>query len=242
MPLKHFDTKDAIPEALRDGAVETKDGKFAVAIDDDTSGLRDSQRRLLDEKKKLEAQLNGLLNGRKPEDIAEILESHQRLEEERQKKAGEFDKLIEKRVRAKEEELMPRVLKGEEAIARLTKLEYEGRVRDLAESAGVDPKFMKAVFRTVQDDYLKMEEGDLVVLAPDGSKRSITAEEFFQKDFKKDYPEFYAGKAGSGGGATGGSGGTRQSAGGGAIRATDTAGFLGNLDNIASGKTAVIAE
>lgn len=40
MPLKVFDTQDEIPDALRDAAIETKDGKFAVSEDEDVTPLK----------------------------------------------------------------------------------------------------------------------------------------------------------------------------------------------------------
>lgn len=39
MPVETFDTLDAVPEEMRDAAIETKAGKFIVARDPDTSGL-----------------------------------------------------------------------------------------------------------------------------------------------------------------------------------------------------------
>ena len=40
MPLKVFDDLDSVPEGLRDAAIETKDGKFAVSEDEDVTGLK----------------------------------------------------------------------------------------------------------------------------------------------------------------------------------------------------------
>jgi hypothetical protein len=117
MSLKVFDAKDAIPESLRDSAVETKDGKWAVA---DVEGLNSWKERLLDEKKKLQARYEELersLGGLNPEQIAKYRADMARLEDEAARKAGDFDKLLEKRV-------------GE------TKAEYEKR---LAEAGGVRP-------------------------------------------------------------------------------------------------------
>lgn len=40
MPVETFEAKDAIPEELREAAIETKDGKFVVVRDEDTTGLK----------------------------------------------------------------------------------------------------------------------------------------------------------------------------------------------------------
>lgn len=40
MPAETFESKDAIPEEFREAAIETKDGRFLVVRDEDTSGLK----------------------------------------------------------------------------------------------------------------------------------------------------------------------------------------------------------
>jgi hypothetical protein len=47
MPIKLYDTRDAIPEAQRAAAIETKDGKFAAEEPTDP-GLSDAGKRALD--------------------------------------------------------------------------------------------------------------------------------------------------------------------------------------------------
>jgi hypothetical protein len=50
MPLKLYDTQDAVPEAQRANAIETKDGKFAVVEEDPQ--LADAGKRALDAERK----------------------------------------------------------------------------------------------------------------------------------------------------------------------------------------------
>jgi hypothetical protein len=51
MPLRIFDTSDAVPEPLRATAIETKDGKFAVVEEEDVSGLRSALEKERNEKR-----------------------------------------------------------------------------------------------------------------------------------------------------------------------------------------------
>lgn len=61
MPLETFDTLDAIPEDVRETAIETKEGKFVVVKDaapaEDVSGLKAKISQLLGDQKKLKAQM-----------------------------------------------------------------------------------------------------------------------------------------------------------------------------------------
>jgi hypothetical protein len=60
MPAETFDTIDAIPEDVRETAIETKDGKFVVVRDTpapDVAGLKNKNHELLGKLKKLEAQV-----------------------------------------------------------------------------------------------------------------------------------------------------------------------------------------
>lgn len=85
MPIKLYDKKDDIDESLRDAAIETKDGKFAVA-DDETGSLKsalDSERekreaaeklskRTADELKKLKTKLEAGEHGMSAEQLQKL--------------------------------------------------------------------------------------------------------------------------------------------------------------------------
>jgi hypothetical protein len=240
MPLPaSFDTLEAIPEAFRSVYVE-KDGKY-VPDDSDTRGLKDSQKRLLDEKKKSDAELTRFretLGDAKPEDVAAILKAHRDGEEERQKKAGEFDKLIEKRVNETKAEYEKRL-----AEALPYKQKYEDReldiaIRDAAAKAGVISEDMKLVIPIVKGSRIKLDDktGKPVVYDADGDPTGLSVEKFFAETFKAEAPKFYAPSGGSGGGSNGGSG---SRSGSGTVAITDAAGILANVDKIAKGQMSV---
>jgi hypothetical protein len=145
MPLPTFDSKDAIPEAFRDAYVE-KEGKWIPAPNEDVEGLKTNHRRVLDEKKKLEQEfqsIKGALGDAKPEEVAEILKAHRASEEERSKKAGEFDKILEKRLNELRTEYEPKVKAGEEAIRKLEDYEFDRFVREAALAGGVSEKDLR---------------------------------------------------------------------------------------------------
>ena len=237
MSLKVFDAKDAIPESLRDSAVETKDGKWAVA---DVEGLKSSQERILDEKKRLQARYEELersLGGLNPEQIAKYREDLKRLEDEQARKAGDFDKLLEKRVGETKAEYEKRLSEAEKYRVKYIDREIEFAIRDAAAKAGVPQEDIPYVVdlhkgRRVQYDD---KTGKPVVYDRDGDPTGLSVEKFYAETFKAEAPKFYGSTAGSGGGASGG--GNRAP--GSAPAITDQASFLANVDKIAKGEVRV---
>lgn len=238
MSLKMFDSKDAVPESLRESAIETKDGKWAVA---DVDGLKSSQERLLDEKKKLQGKYEELersLGGLTPEQIAKYRTDLQRLEDEQARKAGDFDKLLEKRVNETKAEYEKRIAELSPYKTKYEDREVEIAIRDAATKAGVIPTDLPFVLDIVKGRRVKLDEksGKVVVIDKDGDVTGLTVEKFFAETFKAEAPKFYGATSGSGGGSNGGSG---PKAPGGAATITDQAGFLANLDKIAKGEVKV---
>jgi hypothetical protein len=237
MSLKVFDAKDAIPESLRDSAVETKDGKWAVA---DVEGLNSWKERLLDEKKKLQARYEELersLGGLNPEQIAKYRADMARLEDEAARKAGDFDKLLEKRVGETKAEYEKRLAEAEKYRVKYIDREIEFAIRDAAAKAGVPQEDIPYVVdlhkgRRVQYDD---KTGKPVVYDRDGDPTGLSVEKFYAETFKAEAPKFYGSTAGSGGGASGG--GNRAP--GSAPAITDQASFLANVDKIAKGEVRV---
>jgi|SRR6185437_976854 len=243
MPLPaSFDTLEAIPEAFRSGYIE-REGKF-VLDDSDTRGLRDSQKRLLDEKKKADAELEKFrttLGDAKPEDVAAILKAHRETEEDRQKKAGEFDKLLEKRVNETKAEFEKRINELAPYKQKYEDRELDIAIRDAAAKAGVIPEDMKLVIPIVKGSRIKLDEksGKPIVLDADGDPTGLTVEKFFAETFRAEAPKFYAPSGGSGGGSNGGSGNRSVN---GKVAVTDAAGILANLDKVAKGQMPVAFE
>jgi hypothetical protein len=242
MTLPSFDTKDKIPAGFESLYAE-KDGKFSPIVED-PAGLTANQRKLLDEKKQLEASLGsykGAIGDLKPEQVAEILKSHRTAEEDRARKAGEFDKLLDKRSKEIRDELEPKVKAGEDAITQLTTLRFNQAVEKEAIKAGVIPEDLEDVLAIVREKRMlapsKKDASKIVVLDSDGDETGKSLEKFFAEDFKKLKPKYYKAGGGSGGGA--GGGGTPRPAGTGAVSVSDTAGILANLGDIAKGKVKV---
>lgn len=243
MPLPTFDTQDAIPEAFR-GEYTEKEGKWVPKSYGDADAVAAQNRKLLDERKRFEAEAQryrSVFGERKPEEIEEILRTHAQAEEERQRKAGEFDKILSDRVSKAEkkirDELEPRAKERDEYARRYEDLSFDVAVRELAAEAGIPEKNHKAVIKITRGDHLKLVDGKVVVLDAAGDVRSIDPKEFFAKEFKSDYPELYAAGGGSGGGS---SSSERRAAGGGtgAIDIRDPQAFLANVGKIAKGQIA----
>lgn len=237
MPLKLFDSKDAIPEALREGAIETKDGKFAVS---DEEGLKESQRRLLDEKKKTDERLANLetaLGGLKPDEVTSAVAARKTAEEEAARKAGDFDKVLEKRVNETKAEYEKRIAELAPYKTKYEDRELEIAIRDAATKAGVPGTDLPFVLDITKGRRVRLDEktGKPVVFDREGDPTGLSVEKFFAETFKAEAPKFYGPAGGSGGGATQG-GGSRSS---GTVAATDEKAFLANLDGIAKGEVAV---
>ncbi|MBY0490619.1 MAG: hypothetical protein K2R93_12325 [Gemmatimonadaceae bacterium] len=241
MSLKMFDTKDAIPEALRESAIETKDGKWAVS---DTEGLRSSQQRILDEKKRLQdefEQMKQSLGGLSPEQIKKFREDMTRLEDEQARKAGDFDKILEKRIGETKAEYEKRLAELAPYKQKYQDRELEIAIRDAASKAGVIATDLPFVLDIVKGRRVAYDEktGKPVVLDKDGDPTGLTVEKFFADTFKTEAPKFYEPAGGSGGGAGGGNSGGKPTGTAGAVSITDNAGFIANLDKIAAGQVKV---
>ena len=238
MSFKMFDSKDAIPESQRDAAVETKDGKWAV-IDNDA--FHSSKERILSEKKKLQEQFEALqrqLGGLSPEDIAKHRDEMKRLEEEQHRKAGDFDKLLEKRIGETRAEYEKRLADAEQYKVKYVDREVEFAIRDAAIKAGVPQEDLPYVVDLHKGRRVRYDEksGKPVVYDKDGDPTGLTVEKFYADVFKTEAPKFYGPTGGSGGGASNGGGGRVPT---GQVAATDQAGFLSNLDKIAKGEMKV---
>lgn len=128
MPLKTFDTIDAIPEAHRESAIELKDGKFAISDDSDVAGLRKKNDELMGKFKVAQARA-ALLGDRTPEDLQADLELAAKAREDKAKAAGDFDayKVQMKEITDKEIEKERKQTAAEKAKAEAA----EGRVHKL---------------------------------------------------------------------------------------------------------------
>jgi hypothetical protein len=235
MPFPTFAKKDEIPESMRDSYVE-RNGKWVADVED-TSGLKESQRKALDEKKKLEDDLKRVLGDRKLDDVAALLKKQQEDDEASARKAGDFDKLLAKRIDETKAEYEKRLKELEPYKAKYEDRELEAAIRDAAVAGGVIAEDMKHVIAITKGRRVKLDEkGKAIVLDADGDPTGLSVEKFFADSFKKEAPKFYQAAGGSGSGATGGGSGKVPT---GTIPITDVAAIAKNADKIAKGEMKV---
>lgn len=241
MPLPiSADSLDAVPEAARSFYIQ-KDGKYHLdAPIEDVSGLKAAQRTALAEKKQLEEKLAAALGDAKLDDVAAIIKAHRQAEDDKARKAGDVDKLIEKRVNETKAEYEKRVAALESYKQKYEDRELESAIRKAAIPAGVDPKDLEEyVIPLVKGRRVKLDGDKIVVIDKDGDATGLSVEKFFAETFKAEAPKFYQAAGGSGGGAGQGSSANRTT--GGALKVTDAAGLLANLNDVAAGKVKVQA-
>jgi hypothetical protein len=221
---------------VRAGYVE-RNGEWVPEIDD--SGLRDNHRRALEEAKAAKDQLRALLGDRKPEDIAEILKAHATSEEERARKAGEFDKLLDKRVTETKTEYEKRIAALEPYKAKYEDKEVETAIREFFVAGGGIAEDLPLVIPIVKGSRIRYDEktGKAVVYDKEGDATGLTPEKFFAETFKAEASKFYHAAGGSGGGSNGGTGAARQVTGGvKTVNIRDQSAFLANIDALAKGE------
>src|SRR6185437_3138522 len=156
------DSLDVVPEAFREAYTPDGSGKFVLDTDVDAhpavAGLKKKSAEKIGEAKRLEQQLAALRQGlgdHTPEEITEILAAHKNAEEERAKKAGEFDKLIAQREAKLRAEYEPKIKAADEYRAKFEALEFKNTVEAAALKAGVDPEKLSTVVRAVRDDRIR---------------------------------------------------------------------------------------
>jgi len=236
MPLPTFDKEEDIPAAVRSGYIE-RDGKW---IPDDL----ENSKQILNEKKKLQQQLRELeakLGGASADEIAELRASKHQADDEAARKAGDFDKLLEKRVNETKVEYEKRLAEVSPYKQKYQDRELEITIRDAALKAGVEVRYLPFVLSHLKGSRIVYDEtaGRVVVLDKDGDATGMGIEKFFSEPFKAEASEFYGGTMGTGGGA--GAGGSASRLPGGAVSATDSSAFLANVDKIAKGEVKVAA-
>jgi hypothetical protein len=184
--LKTFATRDEIPEGQREAAVETKDGKFAVSIEEDTTPLKNSvaaARKERDEAnrkaKELEARIGTL---------EESIEAG---------KAGiTGDKLTEIQRKA-EERFKPQLAELEKAKGELRKLRLETPAKGLlGKNKAID---QDAAWKIVGEDFDLTDDGKLIVKADP----TADVEKYISGTLVTKYPYLFQGSQADGGGASG---------------------------------------
>lgn len=199
MPIKLYDTKDAVPEAQRATAIETKDGKFAVEEVD--PGLGDAGKKAIDAMK---AERDAAEKARK---AAEKERDDLKLKADAAAKGiteAELQKIREeeaKKIKPIEEE-------RDRIKAENRKLKRDDKIRAMALEKGIMPDRIEKAMRDLDGRVdLTEDEKGFVVKDAKGNVTSETLDDFLTKTYKTEAPFFYAGSGGSGSGSEGSRGG-----------------------------------
>ncbi len=199
MPLKTYDTKDAVPEALRASAVELKDGKFAVSEDDPALG--EKGKKALDDERTARKTAEDKLKA------AEKERDDLKLKAEAASKGiteAELQKIRDTEAAAR------KPLEDENARlkAENRKLARDDRLRALGVKAGwMNDRVDKAMKDLVDRVDLTEDGKGFVVKDAKGSVTTESIEDFLGKTYKAEASFYYAGSGGAGGGSEGSSGG-----------------------------------
>jgi len=225
---------------MTDEAPSSASGAAPVVRDE--SALLEKNRQLLEETKAAKAEsaaFKHAMGGHDATQIAQLIAERKQKEEDLAKKAGEYDKLLDKRVKEEREPLLKEIDGLKSYKTKYEDREVDLAIREAAGKAGVIAEDVKHVIKLVKGDRIRYDEktAKVVVLDGDGDVSGITVEKFFSETFKTEAPKFYQGTIGSGGGATPGSGGSRGHSG--PVDKTDQAAFLANMDKIATGELKV---
>jgi hypothetical protein len=203
MPLKLFPKREEIPEAHRASAVELKDGQFAIAEEEDTTGLQ-----------------NTIKATRKERDDAIAAKASaeskaadtQRQLDARIASTGDVDKKIS--------DLLTKWEADKNAAVQAAKDEAQKRIDELSgfRNKRLVEDELKKAFRAaegredLEDDVVALTRGDfklvddkLVNVDASGQVTTVSPEQFY-KNLKAKRGMFYKGTQADGGGAPGGGG------------------------------------
>lgn len=194
--LKLYDTKDAVPEALRSAAIETKDGKFAAdePAADDATELKETLKKLrkeLDEagdaRKALERKLAAAEHGGDGKEKDKVTKALEKFDADLAAAKADF----EKKLAVRDGEL------------RTLKLDEKAKAAFL--KAGGRPERADAALR-LKKDALDIDGDRIVIKNEKGETTTTTIDDFWSKSFKVEMPEYFIGTKATGGGANGGAG------------------------------------
>lgn len=199
MPLKVFDSKDAVPEAQRADAVELKDGKWVIS-EDPAPELGDAGKRALEAARGERDAAKAALR------IAEAERDALKREAEA-RRSGVSEAELQRIREAEEAARKPLAEKAEQLEAENRKLKLTDRVRAAALKAGVMSDRIDDAMLSLEKRTELGDSGGIVVLDAAGKATTTTLEEFLSGDFKKAKPWLFAGTGASGGGSRGSEGG-----------------------------------
>lgn len=191
MAIKIYETLEDVPDALREAAVETKEGKFAAEERDEIGVLRTTL-----EKERTRA--NELEKAQRARD----LELTQLKAEKEARARGATEEEITKRRDEIDAATKPYKDQIAEKDKKLRKVLHIDRVRTLASAAGIlSDRLDDAMLILEKRTDLTDDEEGLVVKDKKGNVLAIRVEEFLERDFKAEKPWLYAGTGTNGSGA-----------------------------------------
>jgi hypothetical protein len=197
MPLKTYETRDEIPDAQRESAIERKDGKWIVEEAVDTTKLStalDKERqRAKDEKAAREAV------ERERDELKAAKEATEK---------GVTREALDKINADAEKKFAPIVEENAALKAKLRKATLTDRLEARALKAGIMPDRVQKAIKDLDGRVDLTEDGeDFVVKDAKGNVTAEPLDEFLAKTYKAEAPFFYSGPGGSGSGAQGSDGG-----------------------------------
>lgn len=199
MPMKLYDSKDAVPEAQRAAAVETKEGKFAVAEDPADLGEA-GKKAIADERAARKAAEDKLKAAEKERDDLKLKAdaaakgiTEAELQKIRDDEAKNRKPIEDENARIKAEN---------------RKLKLTDRVRAMGVKFGWMSDRVEKAMKDLEGRVDLTEDGNsIVVKDAAGNVTAEKIEDFLSTTYKKEAPFFYAGTGASGSGSNGSEGG-----------------------------------
>lgn len=174
MSFKMFDSRDEVPEAQRETAIETKDGKWAVPEVEDVSALKSAHERQKEETRRLKA----ALAEREQADKAKEAEDAAR-------KSGVSDEQIAKLRQEIEAAKAPLVEEKTRLEKELRELRLDSKVKAMIAEAGFNPKRIDDVFKLIGDRFDLSENGTPILK----DNPAAVLPEYLKTVASKEYPE-----------------------------------------------------
>lgn len=199
MPIKLYDTQDAIPEAQRSAAIETKDGKWAAEeATDPTLGAAGTAALEKERTARKEAELARKTAEKERDDLKRSAEAKAKgISEEELQKIKDAEALARKPIEDENAKLK----------AENRKLKLTDRVQALALKHGVMPDRIEDAM-TLLDGRADLTDADSIVVKDKaGAVTTEAIDAFLSQTFKKEKPYLYSGTGSSGGGSAGSEGG-----------------------------------
>lgn len=193
MPLQTYKTRDEVPEDAREGALELKDGTFAVVVDD----AKDTILKIRQERDAFKKQAR---------EAAERAEAAERERDAAKASSGDVDKkvadLLTKWEKDTEAKVAAVAKERDDALGQLRQVTLVDKARETFVKAGGRPEKADAALKLVRD-RLDLIDGKPVVKDAQGEVTTTTLDDLFGKEFRKEMPEFFAGTKATGSGAAG---------------------------------------